>query len=720
MRKLLLILMTVGLVSCAKTEYKEVFPGVKALIHRVVPQIESSIIIDSIAGENGKDVFEIYSEGDKIILAGSSPVAAASALNWYLKYYCHCHFARVGNNMDLPKELPVVKEKVRISSPYKTRYWLNYCTFNYTMSFWGWEQWQRELDWMAMQGINLVLAINGSEEVWQNTMKKWNMSDKDISNFICGPGYQAWWLMGNLEGWGGPVSQEWIKSRTALQKNILAYLKEMQMEPVFQGFYGMVPTSLKAQFPKADIRSTGEWNAFIRPDFIMPTDSMFHVFAQNYYQELEKLYGKAKYYGGDPFHEGAILNVDLTACGANIQKEMQLASEGSTWVLQGWIGNPAPKLLAGLDKDKTLVLDLFGETLADWNKFEPSWKISNGYSGCRWIWCTVTNFGGRNGLHGKIDSTTNILNEARKSAFGNRLEGIGVMPEGSHINPFMFDYFFELGWRNELPQPVKWAEEYSVFRYGKDLPNARQAWNIFSRTVYNIPMRFDEPQSILCAKPSVNVVKAAPWGMYPIHYDHKRFVEGVKLLLTNSEELKTNDAYLYDVADMTRQSILGELEYAYKSIVQAIHKKDKTAFKEGVEKFISLAKDEERLVATRPEFLLGRWISSARNIAPTETEKDLFEQNARMLITTWGYGAQHKTLYDYTHHEWAGLIGTYYLPRWIQFFSDQDKILNGQKIVPYDYDAFEEEWTKKHEAFPVEPVGNTIEIANDILKKYFN
>ena len=129
----------------------------------------------------------------------------------------------------------MVKEKVRISSPYKYRYFLNYCTFDYTMAFWGWDQWQRELDWMAMQGINLVLAINGTEEVWQNVMKRLNFTDKEISDFICGPAYQAWWLMDNLEGWGGPVSREWIESRTLLQKKILGYMNDMGMQPSITG-----------------------------------------------------------------------------------------------------------------------------------------------------------------------------------------------------------------------------------------------------------------------------------------------------------------------------------------------------------------------------------------------------------------------------------------------------------------------------------------------------
>jgi alpha-N-acetylglucosaminidase len=721
MKKILIVLTVCAMFSCNNVEHKNVYPSVKGLIHRVVPQIEDEIILDSIAAENGKDVFEIYSEGRNVVLAGSSPVAIASALNWYLKYYCHCHFARAGQNMNLPEELPKVKEKVHIASPYKYRYWLNYCTFNYTMSFWTWDQWQRELDWMAMNGINLSLSIVGMEKVWQNTLKQFNFSDKETSEFICGPAYQAWWLMENLEGWGGPVSQEYIEKQSALEKQIVSRMHEFGMKPLFQGFFGMVPFKLKEKFPKNNIMDAGLWCDYQRPTFLMPDDSLFPKMAKVFYAEQEKLYGKAEFFGGDPFHEGGRADAaDLTKCGRLIQQSMQASHPEATWVLQGWLGNPSPKLLAETDKDHILVLDLVAETLADWNGYQSAWKISKGFSGSRWIWCTVTNYGGRNGLYGKLDSTTNVLDEARKSEYGKRLEGIGVMPEGSHINPFMFDYFFELGWRNQLPVPEKWAQDYSVFRYGKDLPDARKAWQLLSRSIYNIPMCFDEPQSILCARPSLKVVNAAPWGNYPIRYDQKQLIEAVNYLLNCSNELATIDAYMYDVTDMTRQIIMGELEFTYKAIIDAIDKKDKIKFKTETDKFIALAEIEEKLVSTRGEFLLGRWIESARNLGSTEAEKDQFEQNARMLLTTWGYGKQHKTLRDYAHREWAGLISSYYLPRWKIFFSDQDLLLKEKSPHAFDYDAFEEAWTKQHTKFPVEPSGNSIEISREIINTLLN
>ena len=42
------------------------------------------------------------------------------------------------------------------------RYFRNVCTFGYSYVWWGWERWEREIDWMAMNAINIPLAFVGS------------------------------------------------------------------------------------------------------------------------------------------------------------------------------------------------------------------------------------------------------------------------------------------------------------------------------------------------------------------------------------------------------------------------------------------------------------------------------------------------------------------------------------------------------------------------------
>jgi alpha-N-acetylglucosaminidase len=116
----------------------------------------------------GHDVFEIESSGnDQVVIRGNTGVALASGLNWYLKYYCFCHvswgYNGTGDQLNVPNPLPPVANKVRMESPVKYRYYMNVCTVSYSMVWWDWERWQRDIDWMALQGINLPLSFTGQE-----------------------------------------------------------------------------------------------------------------------------------------------------------------------------------------------------------------------------------------------------------------------------------------------------------------------------------------------------------------------------------------------------------------------------------------------------------------------------------------------------------------------------------------------------------------------------
>jgi alpha-N-acetylglucosaminidase len=136
------------------------------VLRRVIPAKADQFDIEHIDSDNGKDVFEIQSNGDRIVLRGNNGVSIASALNWYLKYDCHCETSWCGDNLNLPNPLPKVETKIRIVSPLAHRVAFNFCTFSYTMPFWDCNRWQREIDWMAMRGINMPLAITGHEAVW--------------------------------------------------------------------------------------------------------------------------------------------------------------------------------------------------------------------------------------------------------------------------------------------------------------------------------------------------------------------------------------------------------------------------------------------------------------------------------------------------------------------------------------------------------------------------
>ena len=118
---------------------------VRGLLQRWLPDHVDSFSLEALASPDGLDVFEIESVGGKVVLRGTSGVAQASALNWYLKYSCNCHVSWDSTQLSLPNPLPRI-EKVRVGTPYRYRYAFNYCTFSYSLAFWDWDRWQREID----------------------------------------------------------------------------------------------------------------------------------------------------------------------------------------------------------------------------------------------------------------------------------------------------------------------------------------------------------------------------------------------------------------------------------------------------------------------------------------------------------------------------------------------------------------------------------------------
>lgn len=45
------------------------------------------------------------------------------------------------------------------------RYYQNVCTSSYSFVWWNWERWEKEIDWMALNGINLALAFTAQESI---------------------------------------------------------------------------------------------------------------------------------------------------------------------------------------------------------------------------------------------------------------------------------------------------------------------------------------------------------------------------------------------------------------------------------------------------------------------------------------------------------------------------------------------------------------------------
>lgn len=64
---------------------------------------------------------------------------------------------------------------------------MNYCTHSYSAAWWNWDRWEYEIDMMALNGINMPLAITGTESVWYATLIDLGSPTKKRAIFLLAP-----------------------------------------------------------------------------------------------------------------------------------------------------------------------------------------------------------------------------------------------------------------------------------------------------------------------------------------------------------------------------------------------------------------------------------------------------------------------------------------------------------------------------------------------------
>lgn len=684
-------------------------------------------------------------KNNPIIIRGNSWVNIAVGINWYLKHHAGIHISWNNMNVKLPAVLPAVKQKERHETDLKLRYNFNYCTFSYTMAFWDWNRWQKEIDWMALHGINMPLAAVGTESVWRNMLLKLGYSEEEVGKFIAGPAFLAWWEMNNLEGWGGPIPLGWYKQQETLQKKILARMKEMGMKPVLPGYCGMVPHDAKQKLG-LNVTDAGRWNSYQRPANLSPTDSRFAEIADLYYKELTRLYGKSDYYSMDPFHEsGNDAAVDYGKAGEALMSAMKRANPHAIWVVQGWNENPRPQMIANLKVGDLLVLDLFSESRQNFKDFCTGENTSGTgkkdfstskkegiYGKHQWLFCLLENFGGNVGLHGRMDQLLNnfYLATGKKDTpkqensslltLHSSLKGWGFTMEGSENNPVMFELMSELPWRAEKITKEDWIREYCYARYGVHDATIEKAWILLAQSIYNCPkgnIQQGTHESIFCARPSLNSYQVSTWSLMSNYYDPEDTRQAAILLTSVAEKYRGNNNFEYDLVDICRQALADQGRKQYLKTMADYKSFSRQEFKKDSNRFLKMILLQDKLLGTRQEFRLGHWIEEARNLGKTAEEKDLYEWNARVQITTWGNRicADNGGLHDYGHKEWQGLLKDFYYLRWSTFMKSLASQLSLQDTPRIDWYGLEESWTLQKNPYSSKAEGSPIDVAKEVI-----
>lgn len=673
---------------------KDIIEDVKGIIARTVGEKYVEGFELRLDRRIKTDYYTVESLRGTVRLISNSGVGLASAFNCYLKEVCKCHVSRFGNRIELPQNLPQVKGKIERHTTFKHRYAYNYCAHSYSMSFWNEKDWQKELDFLAMNGVNMILDITGMEEVYRRFLTKLGYRLREIKNFLTGPSYFAWCYMANITGVGGPLHDNFFYEATELARKNHRRMQVLGIDVVLEAYNGMVPSDIAKKVRDIPTIEQGLWNGLPRPLMIDPASVSYVKYATLFYECQKEVFGDiTNFFAGDICHEGGSLR------GTN-EKDVYMNFVGALTkfrrdavvIMQGWGENPTKSFIKyskPFRDEHVLMLDLYAESRP------KSEGRSAPLSKFNYLYGMLNSFGGRMGIHGNIDV---LPEKIRQSSKKSNFKGIALTAESNTCDPAVVDLFFSTVWE-DIKDTNEWLKSFAERRYGARNENIEKSLEIQLKTAlsdkhYNLGE--GAPENLLCGRPEGRYDKVSSWGNTKFGYNVKEFEDAAKLFLADYDKFKDNECYVYDAVNILRQVISNKIYGIILNMESEYKSKDYFAFLENGKKLLSLADTLDKILLNHKDFTLGEYLGKVEQYANKldDFTKELYLINAKALITTWYSrpAANPGGLHDYSNRQWGDLVSQFYKVRWEKFIEFVQEEMDGKKPRPIDWFKLEWDW----------------------------
>lgn len=519
------------------------------------------------------------------------------------------------------------------------------------------QRWEREIDWMALHGINLPLCLVGQEALWVKLWTSMGLSPDDLG--FTGPAFLPWNRMGNVNLWDGPLSPSWMQAQLVLGQRIYARMVSLGMTPVLPAFAGHVPPALGSVYPNATLIQLSGWggfNASYATTLLVPDadgSDLFHEIGSKFLKLVVENFGASSHvYSCDMWNElqpPSNASDFLRNTSAAVYDAMVAVDPHAIWLMQGWLFEVDPTFwtmgaiqsyLDGVPASHMLILDL-------WSDAYPVWARTQNFFGRSWIWCTLGNFGGNLGLSGDLAQLAELPFAALKASNGTMV-GTGLTMEGINQNDVVYELATQVHWNPTRPLDVReWLPAYVQSRYpSAALPLANEGWQLLLETAYQQAYSSD---GVLGYRPEWK--PHSPPGTP--NYNVTTMVQAWHWLYDAAcVSLANAPGAHYDLVDVTREVMSNLFTDALQfAAVEAESVATMT---------LSILADLDAVLGTNEHFLLGRWLADAAASGGPSCVR-----NARNQIGLWGYSGG---LNDYAEKQWNGMVGDYYAQRWSLYF----------------------------------------------------
>jgi alpha-N-acetylglucosaminidase len=677
-------ILSVGQKNTQTEEEKEIMAA-RQVMMRLLGMKSDVFTFEKIPSSKGLDEFEVIALSGKVLVKGTSTIAMTRGAYEYLRTACNIQYTWSTEKIVPPASFPDFTIP-RTVSPYKYRQYYNVCAYGYTNPFWKWEDWQRELDWMALHGINMPVAMAGQEAIWQKVYKEMGMTDQELKSYFTGPAFLPWQRMGNVNKHDGPLPQSYIDESQELQKLLIDRMMQLGMQPIVPGFSGFVPEAYKRLYPDTKLLSVKGWCDF--PDtnqayILSPGSPDFIKIGKKFIQEYQNTYGKVHFYLADLFNENEVpvsstnRHAELADFGQSVYDAINAGDPQGTWVMQGWLFYNNQKFwdkesvrsfLSKVPNDRMIIIDLANESFHGWEKLD-------GFFGKPWIYSTIHNYGGNSQMVGNLplyatDAPAMLANPKR----GN-ITGFGISPEGVLNNEVVYELLTDVAWTSK-PIDIKfWLMSYAKQRYGTEDVELFHAWLSLLESAYSIPTAW--PRNIYQDRPSMS-----PWSNLD---DRPSFDQAVANFLNAADPYMGNPRFKHDLVQMVVQYAGFKVDLLISKALKLHNQGKENESQATFEKVKELMTMMDGLTYTLPDQRLESWIDHARKWGQTKAESDYYEADAKRQITMWGNSGT-SVLFEYASKVWSGMIRDYYLPRWMNFAG---ALKDGSTS---NFDQWEESW----------------------------
>ncbi|MGJ7032441.1 alpha-N-acetylglucosaminidase TIM-barrel domain-containing protein [Niabella hirudinis] len=702
---LLLLMHPLAAQRSAGLAKKEKEAAAKMVLQRVLGERAGFIHLNLTASGTVNDHYRYKVQQDKLEVSGNSVIALTRGVYDYLKHTHQGMLGWEGPLFTISNPWPRVPEH-SVTSPFRIRHAHNIVTSGYTTPYWTWERWERELDWQAMHGFNMLMAPVATEAIAARVWKKLGLKQAELDSFFTSPSLLPWNRMGNICNVGGGLPGEWEKDQVALQHKILRRMRELGIQPVVQSFAGFVPKALRRLFPGVQLHET-LWNSGFapsqRPVFLMPDDPLFARICKMYMLEWQKEFGTADYFLLDSFNEMQLPETRgsetamLADYGLRSYEALKAGNKNAIWVIQGWmfsyqkdIWTPerVRALFSKIPDDKVLILDYA-------NDYATVWNSLNAYDGKMWVYGFVPNMGGKTPYTGNMNLYATGPAKTLAAADKKNLAGFSISGEGLENNEVIYELLADAAWSRDSIDLRSWLKNYSLNRYGGYPEALKTSWELLQNSAYKSLV--DHPQFNW---------QTGSFSRSRVNRDPD-FFRSVSAFLSCSELLGKSAAYRADAIERVALALGIKAEECFIRAADGYKTRDTATGNSNGSRGLVILAAMDQLLESHPLLRLENWLQLAEQHSTDPQLKHFYRSDAKRIVTIWG-----PPVNDYSCRIWSGLIRDFYRER-------MRLLLEAKKTgTPFDKNQWEIGWVRNATLSKARPFADPLREAAALYNRY--